>query len=665
MLASTVSSSAQKSPSQAFAVLSDDRWPGRVVVGGQTLDDFVAISEEPFEDAAWTVRVFQSVSVPELQIRAQWRTIGAVTEWIPTLVNNSTKPSGRVTEVRSLAGSWPTRGPVDFYGNNGSQSRPDDFIDRTELDIDVVEIRPNGGRSSDGILPFFALSDRHDSLAVGIGWSGRWCAALRHTSGNLEIEVGLPQVGFVLHPQESVRLPSILLAQAPGAGADEVRRVVRAHLTHHVVPRTPDRRSPLFTSTGMMHQFHYTGLISEHSEIKALEHAATMGFETWWVDACWYGNEINRSEINTGQPINWWSEQVGNWYVRRSDFPRGLRPISDRAHELGMKFIFWMEPERARTDTEWARTHPELFLSHPEQNYPDPNPWRNGLLLNLGDPRAVDLAFTTISSFITEFNADIYRQDFNTTPLNFWYAADTQDRVGMTEIRYVEGLYALWDRILAAHPGIVIDNCASGGRRVDLETMRRSVPLWRSDAGDVGGTAVGTMDIASQCQCWGLGHWLSDHGGPIRAFDAYAVRSALSTGFMAYRLLPENAQDPEYADAIAAVAENKRIRPLIAEERIGLIAPDLEKEAWAAFQHHRHSDASGIIVALRGPGADWNSVTLHPEHIEPNATYRVMKWDDYQSAPPAQIAGAALKELAVTIRQHRSSVLLEYQRVDG
>jgi len=640
-----------------FSSLAQDLWPGRLVVGGKTLDDFMAIKEENSQAPAWTVRVFQSVSVPTLQIHAQWRTIGAVTEWIPTLVNNSTKPSGRVTEVRSLAASWPTRGPVDFYGTNGSTMNLDDFIDRTQLDIDVVELMPNGGRSSDGIFPFFALTDRHDALAVGIGWSGRWCATLRHAAGALQVEVGLPHVGFVLRPQESVRLPSILLAQTPGVSVDQTRRTVRAHLSKYVLPKTADGKNPNFTAHGTMHQFHLTLLASEQGEIEALERAAAMGFEAHWIDASWYGNAIDK---NQGVK-NFWSQEVGNWYVRRSDFPRGLRPISDRAHALGMKFIFWMEPERARPNSEWARTHPELFLHYPDDSNTRSG-WRNGLLLNLGDPRAVDLAFEKISALITEFNADIYRQDFNMMPLDAWYAADAPDRVGITEIRHIEGLYALWDRILAAHPGILIDNCASGGRRIDLETMRRAMVLWRSDAGDVGGKALSKMDIANQLQCWGLGHWLADHSGPIRTFDAYAIRSALTTGFMAYRVLPENAQDPEYADAIAAVAENKRLRPFIAEERIGLIAPDLDKEAWTAFQHHRRSDSSGIIVALRGPGADADTVTLHPEHIDANSTYQVTRWDDYRAAPAVKVTGAALKALLVTIAQTRSSVLIEYQR---
>jgi len=47
-----------------FAALPDDRWLGRLIVGGKTLTDFMAISEEPSPDASWTVRVFQSESVP-------------------------------------------------------------------------------------------------------------------------------------------------------------------------------------------------------------------------------------------------------------------------------------------------------------------------------------------------------------------------------------------------------------------------------------------------------------------------------------------------------------------------------------------------------------------------------------------------------------------------
>jgi len=637
-----------------FATLPADRWPGRLVVAGKTLDDFFAVSEEPSLDGSWTARVFQSTSVPELQIRAQWRTIGAVTEWIPTLVNNAPAPSGKVTEVRSLAASWPTRGPVDFYGNKGSFHGPDDFLDRIELDINRVELAPVGGRSSDGTLPFFALSDRHDSLAVGIGWSGGWCATLRHSSGTLQVEVGLPKVGFVLRPWESVRLPSVLLARAPEASADQARRVVRAHLTNHVIPKTPDGKSLNFTAHSTMYHFlHGTPVTSEASEIAALERAAALGVETWWVDASWFGNDVTL-------PREAWLHEVGNWHVHRTNFPRGLRPISDRAHELGMKFLFWLEPERAEPDTEWARAHPDLFLSYPGDKR---EPWLGGLVLNLGDPRAVDLAFNTISSLITEFNADIYRQDMNTRPLEAWYAADAPDRVGVTEIRHVEGLYALWDRILAAHPNVMIDNCASGGRRIDLETLRRSVPLWRSDY--LMDKTPPALDIPNQIQGWGLGQWVTDHLSAIKTFDAYAVRSTLATGIMPYRVLPENEQDPEYADALAAVAENKRLRPLLGEERIGLIAPDLEKEAWAAYQHHRHSDGSGIIVALRGPGADSDSVTLRPEHIDTNARYQVTRWDDYRAAPSARTDGAALKELVVTIANTRSSVLLEYQRVDG
>ncbi len=97
------------------------------------------------------------------------------------------------------------------------------------------------------------------------------------------------------------------------------------------------------------------------------------------------------------------------------------------------------------------------------------------------DPAARRWLTDLLSSRISEYGIDIYRNDFNIDPLGFWRANDAADRQGMTEIRYVEGHYAMWDELRAKHPGLWIDNCASGGRRIDIETLMRSVPLWRSD----------------------------------------------------------------------------------------------------------------------------------------------------------------------------------------
>ena len=69
---------------------------------------------------------------------------------------------------------------------------------------------------------------------------------------------------------------------------------------------------------------------------------------------------------------------------------------------------------------------------------------------------------------------DIYRQDFNHPPKPFWEDNEQPDRIGMTEIRHIEGLYTYWDYLLSRFPRLLIDNCAAGGRRIDLETSSRS-----------------------------------------------------------------------------------------------------------------------------------------------------------------------------------------------
>ena len=130
-----------------------------------------------------------------------------------------------------------------------------------------------------------------------------------------------------------------------------------------------------------------------------------------------------------------------------------------------------IEAERVYRDTDLQLQHPEWLLGPQGDNY----------LVNLGNPAARKGITQIVSSLIREGGLAWYRQDFNTDPEKFWSDADPADRVGMTEIRYIEGLYAFWDELRQRHPGLLIDNFASGGRRLDLETISRSVALWRSD----------------------------------------------------------------------------------------------------------------------------------------------------------------------------------------
>jgi alpha-galactosidase len=53
----------------------------------------------------------------------------------------------------------------------------------------------------------------------------------------------------------------------------------------------------------------------------------------------------------------------------------------------------------------------------------------------------------------------------------------------MTENLHAQGYLRYWDELILRNPGLWIDSCASGGRRNDLETMRRAVTLHYTDVG--------------------------------------------------------------------------------------------------------------------------------------------------------------------------------------
>ncbi len=620
-----------------------DQLPGAVTLDGET--SLVAGWTPTASSETGNVVTFPLSHPSRLSMlvtRTTWDV--TVVEWQVQLRNDGDTDSGLLTELRPLDLTWQLAvddAPV-LATTNGSLCQLDDFLPwaRTLTPDALVHLEPVGGRSSDGAMPFFTVSSGEVSLGVAVGWSGQWSVDVSRSGRAVRIQAGLAHSRLRLHPGEHITLPSMLVTAVDG-DADAAANVLRSVL-EAVTPHGPGGRpvTPLAHMT--MSTFHVTREVSEASELEAVRRAAELGLEAFWVDACWYGDT----------PL--WSEQVGNWNVRTDAFPRGLRPISDAAHEAGMRFVLWMEPERARIGTRLLEHKPELFLTFPD----DPQ----NVLLDLGNLEAREAVLKLVSGYVDEFGVDIYRQDFNIRPLPAWQAADAPDRQGMHEIRHVEGLYWLWDALLERHPGLVIDNCASGGRRIDLETMRRSVPLWRSDSADVGGGAAGdNVPLANQVQVSGLSRYVGQHTGPVWAFDPYHIRSALSTGFVVYCPLPED-EEPRQQLA-AAVAEVQRLRPLLAGEFHSLIEPTLGQQDWSASQFHRTTEGDGVAVVLRRPASPDTESRVSLHGVDPTGRYRVIISPDYRQGEPTELAGAELLDLAVSIPVAPGAVLVEYARV--
>ncbi|MCK4417634.1 MAG: alpha-galactosidase, partial [Candidatus Latescibacteria bacterium] len=403
--------------------------------------------------------------------------------------------------------------------------------------------------------------------------------------------------------------------------------------------------------------------LTEQNQMAHARRCKELDIEYYWLDAGWF--ESSRS-FGAGK----WYDGVGNWFVKRDGFPDGLKTLSRAIKEMGLKFILWFEPERVCPDTKLWREHPEWLL--PQQNPPEEqnslstlvhnfmltrniSEARTSSLLNLGNIEARRWFTDHISEMITEYRIDVYRHDFNMDPLSIWRYADAEDRQGITEIHYIEGLYAFWDELLKRHPGLIIDNCASGGRRIDIETMSRSVTLWRSD--------YCREPIGTQCHTYGLNSYMPGHAGGLEGNKAskYEFRGLLSGGAaICWDLEQENFPDD---DARMLIEEVKQLRSLFYGDFWPLTPYSLSKNCWMAWQFDRPDLGSGAVFAFRRSQGAKNTIKLFPKGIKQEGRYEVLFVD---TDTKKTFAGKELMEKGLEVNEDDApaSVLITYKLIN-
>jgi alpha-galactosidase len=496
-----------------------------------------------------------------------------------------------------------------------------------------IRLAPVGGRSSNGTFPFFNFEYEKRGLLVAVGWTGQWAASLeRAAAGPTRLRAGMERTHLLLHAGETIRSPRILLMAWQDdrtAAHNRFRRLVLFHYTPKEGPRP--LAVPVFWQCYDRYHGHATWP-TEAGQLHAANMAHRMGCDFLWLDAAWFPGEFPNG--------------VGNWFCKPQAFPRGLKPVSDACHKAGMKFVVWFEPERVAAGTQIAREHPEFVFGGAQ-----------GGLFRLDDPAARRWLTDLLVRRIEEYGMDWYRNDFNLDPLPFWRGNDPADRQGMTEIRYVEGHYAMWDELRARRPGLFIDNCASGGRRIDLETISRSIALWRSD------TACGPgRGDWHQAQALGMSYYLPLHQICAWTPDAYEVRSASGAGgivqfdFLGRDFSPEAARN-----AVAELRENQKY---FYGDFYPLTRASTEPEGFLAYQVHRPDLGAGLVLAFRRAACKTPEITVMPGGLRPDAQYEIDFVDEARQKTTKQMPGRLLAAgLSLAIPQPRSSLLVRYRQV--
>lgn len=553
-----------------------------------------------------------------------------VVEWVAFLKNTGTADTPIISDFQAIDAvfAWSSGGAFTLHSIKGDSCTPDSYQPYAQAMPRgfTKRMAPGGGRPTNGQFPFWNIATPGGGVVVVVGWPGQWAAQFdRNDDRSVRLRAGQERTHFALHPGEEIRSPLVVLQFYEG---DWMRgqNLWRKWMVAHNIPRPGGKLVPT----------HYGACWSVDLHPDAATELAVMNgyirekvdLDFWFVDAGWYPGRGN------------WFETTGTWEVDAQRFPKGIREVSDHARANGMQFVLWFEPERAWRGTWMTENHPEWVLGG-----------KNGGLVNLGNRDAWNWIVHRIDNLITEQGVDVYRQDFNIDPLGYWRGNDAKDREGITEIGHVTGYLAFWDELLRRHPKLWLDSCASGGRRNDLETLRRSVPLLRSDAfGDT---------ITQQNHTFGISLWIPYHGSGHGESDVYWFRSCI---FPASRVgWDARKQNLDYALLRRMIAEFRVVEPYLLADYYPLTPYSLEKNVWVAWQFDDPDSGGGIVQAFRRETCPEASAVLILKGLDPDARYEMKSLD---GGPGSLVSGRELlgSGFKVSASTQPAALIYRYQR---
>ncbi len=492
---------------------SDAQYPFTFKVDGQDFDPAqwdVNMAEAPGFGAVYAggqtqnIVLFNSKYGLEVTVEVTSFPENATCQWTVYIQNTGKGNSGVISDFYALASSFAT-GKGEVYYSMGSDTAASDFsLIKKDLSFGTKEFSASEGKPTEKFLPYFNIHGENYGIMLGIGWTGQWASTISESKENVNVTVKQESFEAYLLPGEKVRSPLVSVGFYDNANPLKGFNLFRGWVMDCVYPES-------------ITQNHYTvmevaGPVSTRTSdeiieiLDGLDNSVYENTDAFWMDAGWYS-------YNEG-----WYDGVGNWTVDTSRYDNGISELSGYAAKKGLGHVLWYEPERVYPDTIFHKegsAHEQWLVSVGSENF----------MWNLANEEAFDYYCKYLLASMKENGVTVYRQDFNFAPLEYWQKADEEyydGRTGICENHYITNLYRFLDYLSENIDGLIIDNCASGGKRLDLEMTYRSISFWRSDYNC---DFHSDLFEATQSHTYGISFWLPITGSALYMIDEYSVRS--------------------------------------------------------------------------------------------------------------------------------------------
>jgi alpha-galactosidase len=313
-----------------------------------------------------------------------------------------------------------------------------------------------------------ATEDEGAVLYGALEWSGNFRIDLElDNQDNLRIIAGVNNHAspYTLKPGEVFTTPAFLSVLSL-KGKGDASRKLHAWARNY---KLPDGKGSRLT---LLNNWESTYFDFNETRLKALlKDTKELGVDLFLLDDGWFANKYPRNNDDAG---------LGDWQENKTKLPNGITSLVSEAQANGVKFGIWIEPEMVNPRSELYEKHPDWVVKQPNRSeyY-----FRNQLVLDLSNPQVQQFVFNVIDNLFTKNPQLAYiKWDCNAVVYNAYSAHLTNQ--SHFYVQYVQGLYAVLQKIRKKYPTVPMMLCSGGGGRVDYAALQYFTEFWPSDNTD-------------------------------------------------------------------------------------------------------------------------------------------------------------------------------------